>query len=173
MVRSGQSKVGELAGHALVCYQNVLGLQISVVNSNGMAVLHGIQNLEEGPLGKSIIPEEPALFCDVGEEIALRAILDDNICAVGRVQDLDQGDNIGVSASLVVELNLSLLELLLSGLQAKLVQRLDSIWSVGLHVHGCVNNSIGSNSEDASQLQPSGKNLAKSIFRRTESIEGW
>jgi len=51
MVCCGKSKVGKLDSHTLICYQNVLWLQIPVINSNGMAILHGIQDLEKGPLG--------------------------------------------------------------------------------------------------------------------------
>ena len=65
MVRSGKAKISEFAGHALVSYQDVLRLQIPVVDSNGMAVLHGIQDLEKGPLGKSIITNVLALLGDV------------------------------------------------------------------------------------------------------------
>ena len=56
--------------------------------------------------------------------------------------------------------NLSLLELLLTGLQAKLVECLYGIRNVGLDVHGSVNNSICTYSEDASQLKPASEDLA-------------
>jgi len=65
VVVGGESKVGKLAGHALVGDQDVLRLQVPVVDSNGMAVLHGIQDLEESSLGKSIITNILALFGDV------------------------------------------------------------------------------------------------------------
>lgn len=51
MVASGQSKVGEFAGHALVSDEDILRLQIPVVDSNGVAVINGIQDLEESSLG--------------------------------------------------------------------------------------------------------------------------
>jgi len=60
----------------------------------------------------------------------------------------------------VVELDFPLLELLLARLQADFVERLYGIRGVGVDVHGSVDNSIGSNSKDSGQLQPSGKNLA-------------
>ena len=62
-------------------------------------------------------------------------------------------------ASLVVELDLSLLELALTRLEADLVKRLYSIGNVGLNVHGSVNNSISSDSKDTSKLQPTSKDL--------------
>ena len=65
MVVSGQAKVGKLAGHALVGDQDVLRLQVSVVDPNGMAIFNSIQDLEEGSLGKSIITDELTPFSDV------------------------------------------------------------------------------------------------------------
>ena len=65
MIICGQTEVGELAGHALVSHQNVLRLQVPVVDSNGVAVLNGIQDLEKSPLGKGIVPNELTLFSDV------------------------------------------------------------------------------------------------------------
>jgi hypothetical protein len=56
---------------AIVRHQNVLGFQVPVVDPNGMTILHGIQDLEEGVFGKSIISDEVASFGDVGEQVAL------------------------------------------------------------------------------------------------------
>jgi hypothetical protein len=64
-VGSGKSKVGEFAGHSLVSDENVLRLEVPVVDSNGVAVLDGIQNLKEGALGHGIIPNVLALLGDV------------------------------------------------------------------------------------------------------------
>lgn len=56
---------------AIVRHQNVLRFQVPVVDPNGMTVLHGIQNLEEGVFGKSVISDKVASFGDVGEQVAL------------------------------------------------------------------------------------------------------
>jgi hypothetical protein len=110
VIRS-KSKVGKLAGHALVSYQDIFRLEVPVVNSIGMAKLHGIQNLKESSLGQGIITNELALLGDIREQVTFGTILHDNVCAVGRVHDLYQRDNIGVKTGLMVELNFSLLEL--------------------------------------------------------------
>lgn len=156
MVGGGQSKVSELAGHSLVSHQNVLRLEVPMVNSYGMAILYSIQDLEKSSLGESIVTNVLPSFCDVREKIALRAVLNDNICAVRRVHDLNQGNHIRVSTGLVVQLDFSLLELSLARFQAELVESLHGIGSVGLKVHGCVHYSIGAYSKDAGQLQSSG-----------------
>tara|TARA_R110002003_G_scaffold290_2_gene18531 strand:- start:20006 stop:20383 length:378 start_codon:yes stop_codon:yes gene_type:complete len=125
-----------------------------------MAVLHGIQDLEERSLDKIIIANILALLSDVREQITFWAVLDYNIGAVGSVHDLDQGDYIGMCASLVMELDLPLLEFALARLEAKLVERLHSIWHIGLDVHGCVNDSVCSYTKNTGELQSSGKYLA-------------
>lgn len=65
-----------------------------------------------------------------------------------------------MGTGLVVELDLSLLELPLARLKADLVESFYGIRNVGLNVHGCVHYSIGSNTEDSSQLETASKNLA-------------
>ena len=117
MVGGGKSKVGQFDGHALVGDQDVLRLQVPVVDSNGMAVLDSIQNLEKSPLGKGVVTDILASFGDVGKEITLRAVLNDNVGAIWRVHDLHQGNHIGMGTGLVVQLDLTLLEPALAGLQ--------------------------------------------------------
>lgn len=159
MVSSGQSKIGELASHSLVGDQYIFRLQIPMVDSNGVAVLNSVQDLKESTFGPVIITNELALLSDVREEITFRAVLDDNVGAVRSVHDLNQRDNVRVRTSLVVELDLSLLKLALARLKANLVKRLHSIRDVGLEIHGGVDNSISTDTEDTSELKPTSKNL--------------
>jgi hypothetical protein len=49
----------------MVCYQNILRLEIPVVDSNGMAELNGVQELEKDMFGQSVVTHEAALFGDV------------------------------------------------------------------------------------------------------------
>lgn len=63
-------------------------------------------------------------------------------------------------AGLVVQLDLTLLELSLARLKTNLVERLYGIGNVGLDVDGCVDNAVGSNTKDASQLEASSQDLA-------------
>jgi hypothetical protein len=131
-----------------------------VVDSDGMAVLDGIQNLEKGALDEVFVANILALLSDVGEQITFRAVFHYNIGTVRSVHDLDQGDYIWVCTSLVVKLDLPLLELPLARLKTDLVQCLHGIRNVGLDVHGCVNNSICAYPKDTSELKPSSKDLA-------------
>jgi len=159
MVGGGESEVCKLASHALVSDENILRLQVPVVDSNGMAVLHGIQDLEESPFRKCIIACVLALLSDVGEQITFWAVLHNDIGAVRGIHDSDKRNHIWVCARLVVKLNLPLLELPLARLKTNLVESLHGIWNVGLNIYGCVDHSICSYTQDSGELQPSGKNL--------------
>lgn len=160
MVSRRKSKIGELASHALISDEDVLWLQIPMIDSNRMAVLHGIQDLEEGSLDQILVANVLALLGDVREQVTFWTVLHYNIGAIRSIHDLDEGDYVWVRTRLVVELDFSLLELPLTGLKPDLVECLHGIGNIGLDVHGCVDDSISSNSEDASQLKSSSKNLA-------------
>jgi hypothetical protein len=160
MISCGQSKISEFAGHALVSDENVFRLQIPVVDPDGVAVLDGIQDLEKGALDEIFIADILALLGDVGKQVTFWAVFHYDISAVRSVHNLDQRDYVWVCTSLVVKLYLPLLEFPLARLKADLVECLHGIRDVGLDVHGSVNNSICTYSEDSSELKPSSKNLS-------------
>lgn len=81
-VRGGEAKVSELDGVAVIRDQNVLGLQVPVVNAKGVAVAYGVQDLEECSPGKLVIAGVPSALSDVGEEVAVGAVLQDYVCAL-------------------------------------------------------------------------------------------
>ena len=65
-----------------------------------------------------------------------------------------------MDTGLVVQLDFPLLELPLPWFQAKFVEGFHGVGNVCLDVHGCVYDSIGSNTENTGQLQPSSQDLA-------------
>lgn len=84
----GQSKVGELDGLSIVGDKDVLRLEVPVEDPQVMAVLDGIQDLKEHLLGEFVLTNILTTLCDVQEEIALRAVLKNNIDAVRVVHNL-------------------------------------------------------------------------------------
>jgi len=118
MVIRGKSKVGQFNGHSFVCHQDVFWLKVPVVDPNGVTIFNGIKDLEKSPLGKSIITDVLSSFGDIGKEISLRAVLNDDVRAIRRVHNFHQGNNIWVDTGLVVQLDFPLLELPLPWLQA-------------------------------------------------------
>lgn len=53
----------------MVRYQDILRLQISMIDPNGVAKFNGIQNLQKRTLGEEIIAHKLALLGDVGEQV--------------------------------------------------------------------------------------------------------
>lgn len=71
----------------MVCDKYVLRLQVAVVDSQGVAVSYGIQELEKDMLAKSIVSNKSAMLGNVREEVAFRAELDHDKRAVRAVED--------------------------------------------------------------------------------------
>lgn len=156
MIPSCQSKVCNLDSKAPVGDEDVLRLEVPMVDSNRMAEVHGIQNLQEGTFGHEVITQIMAALRDIGKEITFGAEFEDYKGAVIGIHDLDQGDDIGMVARFMMELDLSLLELALSFVQSDLVQGLDSIWDIGMYVDSSVDHPVSSDTQDAGQFQPVG-----------------
>jgi len=129
-----------------------------------VAVLDSIEDLEEDAASEGIVTQIPLLLGNLGEEVALRAELEDDVCALRRIQNLQHRDDVGVLADLVVELDLPLLEAALARLQADAVESLDGIWSTSLEVDGLVDDAISTDTENLSELNASSKNLTESIL---------
>lgn len=127
-----------------------------MVNSQGVAILDGIQDLEKDPFDQGIVAHKVALFGDAGEQITLGAEFDDHIGTVDGIHYTDQGNNIGMLASQMVELDFALLELELPGIKSDLVQCFDGIHHIGVDVDGGVDHAVGTNSKNACQFQPVG-----------------
>lgn len=76
-------------------------------------------------------------------------------------------------AGQVVQSDLPLLELALSGIQAGLVERLDGVGDIGLDVDGRVHDAIGAYSKHARELQPVGEQQAQSFLGSIAEGSRW
>lgn len=149
---------------AVISNQNILGLEVTVVDPDGVAELNSVQQLEEDVLGKSVISNETASLGNVAEQITFRAVLDYNKCAVGAVQNAHQGNHIGMLAGLVVHGNLSTLEALLSRVQSMFGESLDGVEFVGVNVDSLIDDTVGTNSKNGNEFESVGQNTAEPIF---------
>ena len=122
------------------------------------------ENLQKHLLGLEVVSNVMALFGDLGEQVAFRTILNHNIRAIRAVQDLDEGNNIGVIARGVMKLDLSVLELPLASIETDLVQCLDGVLNISHDVAGSVNGSICANAKDCGQLDVTSQYQANVIF---------
>jgi hypothetical protein len=157
-ISGSEAEVCEQNIGARVGNQNVLRLEVPVVDSQAVAVLHGIQDLEEGAPDKSIITHISTLFGDIREQVALRAVFQDNIGAVFVVDNLQHGHYVRVGRGSVVELDLPRLELLLSAVQrlsilVGLAQSLDSVPDAGGVVERRVDDAIRAGPQDPPELE--------------------
>jgi len=67
-----------------------------VVDSQTVAVFYGIQDLEKCLLDKRVIANIPSSLCNVGEEIALWTVFQNDICAIWVVHNLEHGNYVRV-----------------------------------------------------------------------------
>ena len=155
-VRGGKSKIGQFHGMAMVGYQDILRLEIAMIDSHGMTELDGIQDLQECMLGKMVVPNEAALFGDVGEQVTLRTEFEYHESTIGAVEYSNQGHHVGMLASSMVKSYLSALDPSLASIQAGLRQCLDGIGDVGQDIDSLVHDSKGTDSKDGDKLQASG-----------------
>lgn len=59
-----------------------------MVNANGVTVLDSVQQLEESGPGEKVVADKVAAVGNVCEEVAFRAVLEDNKGSVGVVHDV-------------------------------------------------------------------------------------
>ena len=147
MILGSEAKVGELHRPTAIGDQYVLGFEVPVVNPNGMAEVDRIQNLEERILGHGVIVKILTFLRYTREEITFGAKLQNHKCAVVGRHDLNHGHHIGMMAGLMMKLYLPLLECLLSGIQANLIQSLNRVRDIRVDIDRCVYDTIGTHSQ--------------------------
>lgn len=166
-VLRGKSKVRKLHSPAVVLDQDVLRLQVPMVDTSGVAMADSIQDLEEHTLGLVVVGDVVAFVGDLGKQISLGTILKNDIRALGAIQDLDHGNHIAVLAGLVVQLDLTILELPLPCIKADLVQSLYGILFISLNVTCSIHSAVRADAQDSGQLNAACQDVAQSILGLT------
>lgn len=128
-----------------------------MVDSEGVAELHGIQELEKHTLDQGVVANKVPFVGDTGEEIPFRAVFHDDVGTVLGIHDAGKGHDVGMLAGQVVQTDLTLLVFELAGIQPGLVESLDGIADVGVDVQGSVHDTVGTDTEDAGEFQPVGQ----------------
>lgn len=101
-IRRCEAKVCQFNSHAAICDEDVFGLQIAVIDPNGVAIFDGIQNLQKNALCKRIVTRVESPIGDVDKKVTVRTVLEDYKRAVGIVQDPVDRDHVAVSAGFMV-----------------------------------------------------------------------
>lgn len=129
-----------------------------MVDSEGVAELHGIQQLEKDAPDQGVIADKVPLVGDARKQISFGAEFHDDVGAIHGIHDADQGHDIGVLAGQMVQTDLPLLVLQLAGVQSRPVEGLDGITDVGVDVQGGIYNTVGTDAQDAGEFQTVGQN---------------
>lgn len=127
-------------------------------------MLNSGENLEEHLLGLEVVADVMPFLGDLGKQIAFGTVLHNDISAIRAVQNLHEGNHIRVLACKVMQVNLTVLELLLSWIKADLAQCFDCILTAINKIMRLVNSAICSDSKDSGQLNPTGKYKANIIL---------
>lgn len=151
-ILGGESEVCYLHCTTLVRDKNVLRFQVPVVNSSPMAVLDGVQDLEEDMLDQEVIPNIQSQVRDVVEKVALGAVLQDNIDTVRLVHDPVHGHDVGMPLNFPVCSDLPGLirngpAVLWLSIRGDPVQTFNGTAVVCFLVESLVHNAIGARSQ--------------------------
>jgi len=167
-VTCSKAEVGYCDPKAVVEAENVLWLQVSVVNTERVAVFHCVEQLEEDVLDESIVSEITATMQDLGEEIVVRCIVHDDVGMISLINDAMEGDHARVGRGELVECYFADVDLSLArGLVARGDEALDS---VGLltggvaSVDSTIYDAVSTNTQNFDKFQGTSVN---------ESSEGW
>ncbi|KAF3918347.1 hypothetical protein ABW21_db0207770 [Orbilia brochopaga] len=163
-----ETEVCKLDLGAILGDQHVFRFQVPVIDTHGVAVLDGVQQLQEDSPRQHVVPHIVAVLGDVCEQVTFGAVLDNDICAVDGMQDLDQVDHVRVCAGTVVQGDFPLLEPALPGVEADLGQRLDGIGDVGVDVDCGVDDTVCADAEDAGELDAASQQMPYPFFRASD-----
>jgi len=130
-----------------------------------VAVLNSVEELQEDTLGQDVVAYKVAMLGNVGEEVTLRAILDNDISAVDGMQDLDEVDHVWVCAGTVVQGDFPFLEPALSGIESDFGKSLDGVWNVGVDIDSSVDDTVCTNAQDTGEFYPASEQVSYSVFR--------
>ena len=98
-----EAEVGDGDLKTVVEAENVLWLQISMKNTERVAVFNCIEQLEENVLDEDVVPKIATTMQDLGEEIVVRCIVHDDVGVVALVDDAMEGDHARVGRGELVE----------------------------------------------------------------------
>jgi hypothetical protein len=86
-----------------------------MINTQRVAVLNRIEQLQEDVLDEFILAKVPALVEDLGEEVTVFAIVHNDICEIFVLNNTMEGNDVGVSGGELVETDLTQVQLASTG----------------------------------------------------------
>lgn len=135
-----------------------------------MTVCNGVEQLKKDPLCKSIVADVVVSFGDGGKEIALWAILHDDVNTIRTIEYFYNGYDVGMFLCSTVERDFACLEFLLRIIEretiwAYLGEGLDCVRYIIDHIDGSVDYTVCADAEDFDELDIAVKEETNSAFR--------
>ena len=124
---SSEAKVGQSHSHLLgipatsfdflvgIPTEDVLGLQVTMINIEGVAILNRVEQLKKDLLDEGVIAEIAPLVKNLGEKVAVGAVVHDDKRVLVVLDYPVKSNNIGVTRCELVEGDLANVELALAG----------------------------------------------------------
>ena len=106
-VRGSKTEVRDGEAKPTVEAQDVLRLQVAMIDTDTMAILNCVKQLKENVFDEVVIAEIPAIVKDLGKEIAITAILQDDEGVIVVLDDPQELDNVRVAGHELMESDLA------------------------------------------------------------------
>lgn len=123
-----------------------------------MTVFNGGYNLEEGVLDEGVLAQVDLLLRDHGEEVTIRAEVEDDENPILFFEDAVERDDTGVGGCKLVQGDFAALELPLARVEVGLGKTFDGVpcWLLrwGGSVEGEVDHPVGAGSQDGEEFEP-------------------
>lgn len=157
-VFGGKTKVCKLDIVSVIGHQNIFRLEVPVEDPQTVAMLHGIQELEERSADKSIIVHIPSPLGDIGEEISFRTVVQNNVSTLRVMHNLEHGHYVRMCRGFVMKLDFPGLEFPLSPIQRfsigiGLAQGLDRVPCLGKVVDRRIYHTVRARAQYSRQFQ--------------------
>ena len=113
-IRGCESEVGDRKTKAILEAENVLGLKVAVINTQGVAVFNCLEQLKKDILDEVVIAQIATSVKNLGEKVAVRAVVHDDESVLEVLDDAVKRDDVGMTRCELVEGDLADMELALA-----------------------------------------------------------
>ena len=113
-IGSSETEVGDGKAETVVEAEDILGLQVAVINIQGVAVLDRLEQLKKDLLDEFVVAQVAPLVENLGEEVSVRAVVHDDEGVVLVLDDAVKRDDVRVARRELVEGNLADVQLALA-----------------------------------------------------------
>ena len=102
-LRSREPEVGDRKAHAIVEAENVLGLQVAMINIEGVAVVNRVEQLKKDLLDEGVITKITPRVEDLSEEVTVRAVVHNDEGVLVVLDDAVKRHHVRVAGCKLVE----------------------------------------------------------------------